>query len=59
VAALLNEQAYGSAFGPYNTTTALINAVSTALGGNRGAMTSLAGTLDWWNNGICRPWGDS
>jgi hypothetical protein len=55
VAALLNEAEYGAAFGPYSSTGALISAVSTALGtGNRGTMLSLAGTLDYWNNGVCR-----
>ena len=54
VAALLNEAQYGTAFGPYTSTGALVTAVNTALGGNRGAMLSLAGTLDHWNNGVCR-----
>jgi hypothetical protein len=55
VAALLNETVYGSAFGPYLTTGDLITAVNGALGsGNKSTMTALSGTLDWWNNGICR-----
>jgi hypothetical protein len=55
VAALLNETVYGSAFGPYLTTDDLIDAVNEALeSGNKTTMTTLAGTLDWWNNGICR-----
>jgi hypothetical protein len=55
VAALLNETVYGSAFGPYLTTDDLIDAVNEALGsGDKTTMTTLAGTLDWWNNGICR-----
>ena len=55
VATLLNEAMYGTAFGPYVGVSALQTAVSTALASdNRGAMTSLAETLDYWNNGICR-----
>lgn len=54
VASLLNEEKYGAAFGPYTSTGALVAAVNTALAGNRGAMLSLAETLDYWNNGVCR-----
>ena len=55
VAALLNEAKYGTAFGPYAGTADLIAAVNTALGsGDRDTMLTLAGTLDHWNNGICR-----
>ena len=54
VAALLNEQLYGAHFGPYASTAALISAVNTALAGSRGGMTSLASTLDYWNNGFCQ-----
>jgi hypothetical protein len=54
VAALLNENEYGTSFGPYASKLELITAVETALGGNRGAMLSLKGTLDHWNNGVCR-----
>jgi len=54
-AALLNEELYGTPFGPYTSTQQLIDTVNAALAsGNKGAMTTLAGTLDWWNNGISR-----
>lgn len=54
VAALLNENEFGPSFGPYESIGALRTAVMTALGGNRGAMLSLAETLDHWNNGYCK-----
>jgi hypothetical protein len=55
VAALLNEAQYGGAFGPYGSVDALKTAVSAALASdNRGTMLNLAGTLDYWNNGVCR-----
>jgi hypothetical protein len=55
VAALLNETLYGSAFGPYASVDALKTAVNNALASNnRNTMIALAGTLDYWNNGICR-----
>ncbi len=55
VAALLNEAAYGPAFGPYTGVSALTTAVNSALAsGNRTTMLNLAKTLDYWNNGFCR-----
>ncbi len=55
VAALLNEAKYGTAFGPYASVAALKTAVSAALASDdRGTMITLAGALDYWNNGVCR-----
>jgi hypothetical protein len=55
VAALLNEAEYGTSFGPYTSTGALIAAVNTALAtGNRGTILTLASALDSVNNGVCR-----
>jgi hypothetical protein len=52
-AALLNEQFFGTAYPPYNSTSELIAAVNTALAsGNRATMINLATTLDNWNNGV-------
>ena len=53
VAALLNEKYFGAQFPPYATTTALINAVNTTLATCNGSnYTTLATTLDGWNNGV-------
>ena len=53
VAALLNESALGDGYPPYATTADLIAAVNTTLATvNKGAYTTMAATLDHWNNGI-------
>ncbi|MHB1455195.1 MAG: hypothetical protein ACYCYM_14755, partial [Saccharofermentanales bacterium] len=53
VAALLNEAALDDYFPPYDTKAELIAAVNSTLATlNSGAYTSLAKTLDYWNNGI-------
>ena len=55
VGALLNEAQYGTAFGPYSSVSDLKADVSAKLASdNRDAMLALAGTLDYWNNGVCR-----